>query len=139
MALIVRLHDGKHVLEDTPLARYLRRVTGDPSIMSFRKGPQLILGSWFNKRSGLVTEHCPVHDDHPDVGVLNVLWQRSPDARYDLLRARDVELGREMDAIDKWQEDEETHYQMVEFLRKRNRHYADHPQWAAIGGGSRKG
>jgi len=120
---------------ETPLSRYLRRRLRDPDILTYydKFSKNLVVGTYFHRAGGVVTSHVAVLPGHEDMAVQSVLWQRSPQNRLDLLSLRETIWSQEMDDIEAWDEDAQTHLDMVEFLRRKATiHNRDNPIWNTL-------
>lgn len=121
---MLRLNPAKHVVRDTPVARYLRAKLRDPFIFTYY---HLIHGtwtvcSWFSKSSGLCHEWevwSGAATDCPDSVVQNVLAQRSEDTLKKLKARREqLYLAEHHDAV-KQQEQADLHVSHRDWLKKR--------------------
>lgn len=134
MSLYNKLKTGRHRVVDTPVARYLRRKTGDPNIFSFydRRYGSWTVATWINKSSKVCYEHFGWDGTPHDVSAAKVrgMMITKSDAYRAFLKekvvmARLYEKHDEDEAIG-WAEEQEA---LFSYARRKARHSDGHPMW----------
>lgn len=128
---------GVHIVRDLPFARWLRRTLKDPNIMTYYnvRANCWAIGTWLSKSGGVVLEGellgpSPqlVSRDHADM----MRAERSP-KRQEWLREFKAKLLSDNRAdLRQFADECAYHLAVREWIRKRTRHWADHPGWAAL-------
>jgi len=136
----LRIKKDTHEVRETDIARYLRRVLGDPDIFTYyhRRRKTLVVCTWVLKSGGLALESVAINEnDCPEVireKVDGVVESRSP---------RELDFAREMAQTiresnraeaHQLQDEHDRYVDMKEWLRTKRcaGHYEDHPGWLAL-------
>lgn len=135
--LPLKLRPESHVVVDTKLARYLRRILHDPDIETYYhiQNKVWVVGTWVSRKGGVLLED-QVLGPNLRIGreaIQAIIYRRSPEAaRITHERLQDLRLADSRK--DREQHEEFAYYRdLREFLRKRATYVKrDDPRWSFL-------
>ena len=135
----LRLIPGIHRVEETDLARHLRRVLSDPHILTYyhRGTNRWVIASWVSRSGNLVVEHRTVpslHGPETTRTIRGLQAMKGTAALSILGELADEVRSQDLDDCSRRQMDAEQMTEWTSYLRKRARASdQNHPGWSWAG------